>query len=94
MVRDDDYPEPLVRSLDEALQGADALVIMTRHKEYVEMDLARAKELMASHIIVDGRNTFNGEDVRKLGFYYVGVGKGQFFSWGGEVASGSCINQA
>ncbi|MDG6220003.1 MAG: UDP binding domain-containing protein, partial [Candidatus Thermoplasmatota archaeon] len=78
LVKDHDYPEPMLRDLDETLKGADAMVIMTKHKEYATMDLEKAKGLMACHVLVDGRNTFSGKDVEAKGFVYAGVGKGQF----------------
>lgn len=52
---------PLTSDLDAALQGADCAVIVTRHREYGAMDLARAKALMRSPLVVDGRHVLDGE---------------------------------
>ncbi|MCD6462045.1 MAG: nucleotide sugar dehydrogenase [Thermoplasmata archaeon] len=80
LVKDHEYPEPMMRDLYAALSGADAMVIMTRHRDYVEMDLDRAREVMRHPVMVDGRNTFNGDDVIEKGFVYRAVGKGQYRS--------------
>lgn len=77
-VKDHEYPEPMLRDLYKTLEGTDAMVIMTRHREYVEMDLDRAREIMRTPVIIDGRNTFNGDEVIARGFTYRGVGKGQY----------------
>jgi len=74
-VRDLDGYE-LTRDLDLALQGADAAVIVTRHRVYYELDLARLKGIMRTPVLVDGRNVFQAEQVRAAGFTYQAIGKG------------------
>ncbi len=59
----------------EALEGADALVILTEWDEFREPDFARMKELLRAPIVIDGRNIFNPDEVRALGFQYAGVGR-------------------
>jgi len=59
----------------EAAACANALLICTEWKEFVEMDLRKVKALMANPIIVDGRNIFEPADVRKLGFEYYSLGR-------------------
>jgi len=66
----------LTRDLDLALQGADAAVIVTRHRVYYGLDLARLKGIMHTPVLVDGRNVFDGEQVRAAGFTYKAIGKG------------------
>ncbi len=58
-------------------KGADCLVVMTEWNEFKEVDLARLKKLMRQPVIVDGRNIYDPERMRKLGFRYVGVGRGR-----------------
>ncbi|MGZ4869972.1 MAG: nucleotide sugar dehydrogenase [Halobacteriota archaeon] len=57
-----------------ALSGADALVLMTAHSDFDELDLPKIKEMMRAAIIVDGRRVFDPDAVRQLGFIYKGVG--------------------
>ncbi|MCZ7396165.1 MAG: UDP binding domain-containing protein [Candidatus Methanoperedens sp.] len=57
-----------------ALEGADALVLMTVHREFRELDLLRAKERMRMPILIDGRRVFEKDEVRGLGFVYMGAG--------------------
>ncbi|MDP2845623.1 MAG: UDP binding domain-containing protein [Candidatus Methanoperedens sp.] len=42
-----------------ALDGGDALVLMTAHREFRELDLRRVKERMRTPIIIDGRRVFD-----------------------------------
>jgi UDP-N-acetyl-D-mannosaminuronic acid dehydrogenase len=66
----------LTRDLQLALKDADAAVIVTRHKQYYELDLAWLKETMRTPVIVDGRNVFNAKMVRGAGITYRAIGKG------------------
>jgi UDP-N-acetyl-D-mannosaminuronic acid dehydrogenase len=70
------YKVEMVRDMEEALKGADCAVFVTEHSCYQDLDLAKIKGLMRNPIIVDGRNIFDAEECRKLGFQYKGVGKG------------------
>jgi len=58
-----------------ALEGADALVLLTEWNEFRGLDLARARDLMRGRVIVDLRNVFDPERVVALGFSYTGVGR-------------------
>jgi UDPglucose 6-dehydrogenase len=60
----------------ECARGAHALVIVTEWDAFRALDLARIKALLAEPVIVDLRNIYNPEDVRKRGFAYTGVGRG------------------
>jgi len=68
---------PLTDDLDEAVEGADAVILATKHKQYLDLDLARLKSEMATPVLVDGRNAFNEEAAVRAGFTYRGVGKGE-----------------
>jgi len=59
----------------EAVEGADAMLIITEWNEFRDMDMSKVRELMANPIIIDGRNVFKPEEVRNLGFEYYLVGK-------------------
>jgi UDPglucose 6-dehydrogenase len=58
----------------ECARGAEALVIVTEWDAFRALDFKRLAELMASPSIVDLRNVYEPEDVRRRGFRYVGVG--------------------
>jgi UDPglucose 6-dehydrogenase len=62
------------RSYD-AVEGADALVVVTEWNEFREPDFRRIKKLMRNHAIFDGRNIYDPETVKELGFYYEGIGR-------------------
>jgi len=66
----------LTRDLEAAARGADALVIVTKHKDYYTMDLTAIKKIMRDHIIIDGRDVIDQEAARAAGFIYRGIGKG------------------
>ncbi len=64
------------RDVYDAVRGADCLVVVTEWNEFKEVDFARLKRLMRQPVIVDGRNIYNPEALRRLGFRYVGIGRG------------------
>jgi len=66
------------KDLYKALENADAVILMTAHDEFREIDLMRVKELMTTPIIIDGRRVFDPEKIKKLGFVYRGIGAGGF----------------
>ena len=59
----------------DAVKDADALLVLTEWDEFRNVDLERVKSLMKQPIIYDGRNIFNPEKVRDLGFTYLSVGR-------------------
>ena len=59
----------------DALRDADALVIVTEWNQFRSLDLERVKSLLKSPKIADLRNIYEPEDMRELGFEYVGVGR-------------------
>ena len=58
-----------------ALTGADALAIVTEWNEFREPDYGRMRKLMRSPIVFDGRNIYNPESLRSLGFTYISMGR-------------------
>src|SRR6266403_888224 len=59
----------------EATDGAEALVIATEWPEFANVDLEIMKAKMTTPIIFDGRNLFDPETMRKLGFQYHSIGR-------------------
>jgi UDPglucose 6-dehydrogenase len=60
----------------QVAEGADALVVVTEWNEFKHLSLVRIKEAMQQPIIVDGRNIYDPEQMRALGFVYRGMGRG------------------
>jgi len=58
-----------------ALDGAEAVAIVTEWDAFRALDLDRVKSLMKSPIIIDLRNIYRPADVRKRGFTYLSVGR-------------------
>jgi nucleotide sugar dehydrogenase len=58
----------------KALEGADALVLMTAHDEFRNLDFKKSKSLMRIPLLIDGRRVYDSEELRKIGFQYYGVG--------------------
>ncbi|MCF6154195.1 MAG: UDP-glucose/GDP-mannose dehydrogenase family protein [Candidatus Brocadia sp.] len=58
-----------------AVKGCDALVIVTEWNEFRDLDLKRVKQLIKHPNIIDGRNIYEPDEVKKLGFNYICVGR-------------------
>ena len=58
-----------------AIEGADALAIVTEWDAFRALDLDRVKKLLKTPVIVDLRNIYRPSDVRKRGFTYASVGR-------------------
>jgi UDPglucose 6-dehydrogenase len=59
----------------EALEGADAAVLVTEWPEFAELDWKLAAERMARPLLIDGRNFLDPEGLRAAGFSYEGIGR-------------------
>lgn len=60
----------------EALEGADALVLVTEWKPFRHPDFTAMKKLMRQPIIFDGRNQYDPSQMAQEGFEYRGMGRG------------------
>jgi len=59
----------------EALENADALLLLTEWKEFRSPDFKALKDNLKTPIIFDGRNQYDGERLKSLGFTYHQIGK-------------------
>lgn len=59
----------------DALDGADALLVITEWNEFRRPDFERMKQLMKRPVIFDGRNVYEPSVMRQLGFTYYSVGR-------------------
>ena len=60
-----------------AIEGADAVVIITEWNEFRGLDMGRVKSLMKSPVLVDLRNIYNPDDMISTGIYYTCIGRAQ-----------------
>lgn len=65
----------LASDMYSAVKDADLLLILTDWNEFKEADLEKIKKLMKSPNIIDGRNIYDPQRSKKLGFSYIGVGR-------------------
>lgn len=59
----------------DAIDGADALVIITEWNQFRALDMQKVKSLLKAPKIADLRNIYEPADMRELGFEYIGVGR-------------------
>lgn len=59
----------------DAIDGADILVIITEWNQFRALDMERVKSLLKTPKVADLRNIYEPQDMRDLGFEYVGVGR-------------------
>jgi UDP-N-acetyl-D-mannosaminuronic acid dehydrogenase len=71
-----EFELPFTSNLDKALENADAVVLSTKHKDYLDIDLIKMKRKLRTPVLVDGRNAFDRGAAIKAGLTYRGVGKG------------------
>jgi UDPglucose 6-dehydrogenase len=62
--------------VEDALEGADAVVLVTEWPEFLALDWAEAAARMAGRVVIDGRNALDPAAVRAAGLIYEGVGVG------------------
>ena len=60
----------------EAARGAEALLLVTEWDEFRNADLEKLKSCMARPVLFDGRNVFDPEKIRAVGFTYFSMGRG------------------
>jgi UDPglucose 6-dehydrogenase len=59
----------------EAAAGADALALVTEWNEFKFLNLERTRALMRRPVVFDGRNVWEPERMRRLGFEYHSIGR-------------------
>src|SRR3954449_6400807 len=71
----------LIRGVDfkdtalQAVEGADAVVLVTEWPEFAELDLSQIRAAMRGVLLVDGRNLYDPSRVREAGLNYEGIGR-------------------
>ena len=72
-----DFELPFAKDFNEIFKDADAIVLVTKHKDYLNLDLKSIKNQMRTPVFVDGRNVYQKDICEKQGFIFKGVGKPQ-----------------
>ena len=67
----------LARNAYDAVQGADALAIVTEWQEFRSPDFERLRELLKAPVIFDGRNLYDPSMVSRFGLTYYAIGRGK-----------------
>ncbi len=67
----------MCRSANEAVQGADALVVVTEWKQFRSPDFARLAKTVKDAVVFDGRNLYHPSEVEGAGLAYYGIGRGR-----------------
>ncbi|MGH8061842.1 MAG: UDP-glucose dehydrogenase family protein [Pseudoxanthomonas sp.] len=67
----------LCDSSSVALEGADALVVVTEWKQFRSPDFARLKAALADEVVFDGRNLYDPVEIEAAGLAYYGIGRGR-----------------
>jgi UDPglucose 6-dehydrogenase len=84
----------LTESAEEALEGADAAVIVTEWAEFAELDWKALRERMARPVVVDGRNFLDASALRDAGFAYEGIGLANGGAAAGKAAAAESAEAA
>jgi len=64
----------------EACRTSDALLILTEWDEFKELDFIKIKKLLKRPLIIDGRNIYEPQRLKKMGFTYIGIGRRNSFN--------------
>jgi UDPglucose 6-dehydrogenase len=57
-------------------EGCDALIVVTEWNEFKQLDLVQIRNSMLQPVVLDGRNLYDPEAMKNLGFHYRGLGRG------------------
>ncbi|MFX1607350.1 MAG: nucleotide sugar dehydrogenase [Promethearchaeota archaeon] len=68
-------PQKIERDINKAAKNSDCLALVTRHREYYDLDFSKLGEIMRTRTLVDGRNVYEEENLASHGFEYRAVGK-------------------
>src|SRR3990172_8155736 len=61
----------------QVASGSDALILVTEWNEFKQLNLVRVRSLLNYPVVIDGRNVFEPQAMKDLGFIYCGIGRGQ-----------------
>ncbi|MDI6834060.1 MAG: UDP binding domain-containing protein, partial [Bacteroidales bacterium] len=58
----------------EAVEDADALILVTEWSEFRLPDWVLIRQLMKTHLVLDGRNIYDAKEMKEMGFNYYCIG--------------------
>ena len=67
----------LCESARDAVEGADALMVVTEWKQFRSPDFAMLKAALGDGVVFDGRNLYHPDEVEAAGLAYYGIGRGR-----------------
>jgi len=59
----------------DAMNGADAVLILTEWDEFRKLDIQKMKSLLKTPVVIDGRNLFSPDEMKIAGFIYKSIGR-------------------
>jgi len=59
----------------QAMEGADALILLTEWNEFRGLDLDRVRDLLTSPLVIDLRNIYQPKEMAAAGFSYLSIGR-------------------
>jgi len=63
------------RDAYQAMEGADALILLTEWNEFRGLDLDRVRDLLTSPLVIDLRNIYQPKEMVAAGFSYLSIGR-------------------
>ncbi|MBT7544456.1 MAG: UDP-glucose 6-dehydrogenase, partial [Kordiimonadaceae bacterium] len=67
----------LMKNKEAALEGADALIIVTEWQSFRAPDFKKIKDTLITPVIFDGRNLYEPEKIEAMGIQYYAIGRGR-----------------
>jgi len=61
----------------EVCRGSECLLVITEWDEFKELDFSKVKKLLKRPLVIDGRNIYDRKIMKKLGFTYITMGRGE-----------------
>ncbi|HEY7966326.1 MAG TPA: UDP binding domain-containing protein, partial [Solirubrobacteraceae bacterium] len=62
------------QAVEEVLEGADAVVLVTEWPQFLALDWHSVAAAMSGNVVIDGRNALDADAVRAAGLVYEGIG--------------------
>jgi UDPglucose 6-dehydrogenase len=63
----------------DVCKDSDCLLIVTEWDEFKELDFSKIKKLLKRPLVIDGRNIYEPQRMKELGFNYIGIGRTDSF---------------
>lgn len=74
-MKSNNYDISYCATIDDAIKGADACLIITNWHEIVDYNLSKYIELMKNPLVIDGRNCYSLDNAKQIGIKYISIGR-------------------